>query len=271
MFIRLTFIQKERAWKAMSIVLGVLTIFVSFLTYQSSPKELSNVTVFDSFYKGVLASSYSIDDDLKEFGVDLKYMNLAGNAYYTNFGFDVSDNNKAFKKDFYDKVSHKEIITFYLKHPYKLYKAMEISSNNAFDLRPVYLGNFEKIPHVKPKQKSEFFSYYNDLRNHIFPKHFIFLIVYFGCYFIVLLYKWIKTKDLLNKVTLEFIASILALAIVQFPISIISEGENELVKHLFLFDGLFDISVLIALLWFVNIVRSRLTLRKIFSIPMNIK
>ncbi|MFD3447570.1 hypothetical protein ACFDTO_23540 [Microbacteriaceae bacterium 4G12] len=259
LFIHLAWARKDILWKIVVITGSVAVLVFSIITYQSSPAALDEVTIFDSFFAGVLKSANDVPGTLNEFGVNQKYKELVGNAYYVRQPYDITTANPQFKQDFYDKVTHGKIIKYYFKHPDHLYKVMDITAKAAFNLRPDYLGNYEKEAGKGLNAKSSFMDSWSKFKLIIFPKHFMFLVAYFALYFLFLAYKVVKAGTMKGRLYYEGMIAIGLMAVMQFAIPIVSEGENELVKHLFLFNQLFDLTVFFLLTIFLQYMFKRYT------------
>jgi hypothetical protein len=161
-------------------------------------------------------------------------------------------------KEFYNKFSFTKIILFYAKHNDRLSKLLEIASNNAFYIRPITMGNYEKSAGENYGAMTSKFSFWSSLKAKIMPHSFRFILVFYIAFYIVTLLIYFTTKVRKSRMQIEILWLVSCFGIAQFMTSIIGAGEADLAKHLFLFNVCFDImfgaTVAFVLYLFVDII-----------------
>lgn len=138
---------------------------------------------------------------------------------------------------------------FYLRHPARFLDVLEQSYQASLAMRPKYLGNYERSSGLPAKTLSHRFSLWSDIKGRWFPRSVGFLFLYWSAYGFVCFRHWQKSVDRRGKFLVEFAIFVGILALVQFPIPYLAEGRNELVKHLFSYDLLFDMTLVISAVW----------------------
>jgi hypothetical protein len=90
------------------------------------------------------------------------------------------------------------------------------------------------------------------LRAKYFPHSFALLALLYILYFAVVLWALIRARGPMGRGLPFLFASIGLMAILQFPIPILADGENELIKHLYIYDALGDLCLLISVGWLLQ-------------------
>jgi hypothetical protein len=218
----------------------------------AAPKSISQQNLYDSVYFGILMNSTSPENDLKQLGVDPKYSALKGSDAF-NSPIDIY--SKQFNKYFYSKINTYSIIKFYLLHPRHLFLEMQVIAKAAVENRPDYIGNYEKSAGLPPVSISNRYSLWNIMKKRFFPQSAWFYMAYFCLYFLVVVYEHTRSNIKQAKLLLEICGAIGIMAILQFLV-VLGDGEFGVVKHLFLFEVLFDVSLLMTITWLCNKIRS---------------
>jgi hypothetical protein len=128
---------------------------------------------------------------------------------------------------------------------------LQVAAQSAAINRPSYLGNYERSAGLPPKSLSNRWSIWSLAKKRFLPKSLWFYVGYFGLYFFMVLYAVIRSNNKQARLLLELCGALGLMAALQF-FAVLGEGENELIKHLFLFDALFDMTLLITIAWLAN-------------------
>ncbi len=241
--IRMLFIYKRKLCKIITLVGAILIIAGSLGIYSATPKEIRKQNLYDSVYYGILMNTPAPETDLRQLGVDPKYSFLRG----TNaFSSTVDIYGKQFAQDFYSRVGTADVIKFYLLHPAHLLAELQIVSKAAVENRPDYIGNYEKSAGLPPVSISNRWSFWDAVKQRYLPQTIWFYLIYFCLYLLAVVYAHIRSDMKQVKLLAEFCGAIGIMTVIAFLV-VLGDGEFGLVKHLFLFEVLFDISLLITI------------------------
>ncbi len=172
-----------------------------------------------------------------------KYSVLKG----TNaFSGTVDIYGKQFAQDFYSRVTTADVMKFYLLHPRHLMVELQVDAKAAVENRPDYLGNYEKSAGLPPVSISNRWSFWNAMKRRYLPQSLWFYLVYSCLYLLAVVYAHIRSDMKQGKLLSEVCGAIGIMVVIAFLV-VLGDGELGLVKHLFLFEVLFDISLLITI------------------------
>lgn len=240
-------------WRVLTIACFLLICLGAGLVTVTSPKDLSTPNLYDSVFAGILQhdSAQSAATDLSELGVQPKWAYLRGVAYYAPASMAVQY-TPAFESDFYGHVTRATVVRFYLAHPSRLLFELDQSSQASNDMRPWYLGNYSIDYGYPPRAQSHRFTLWSSLRAKHFPPSFALLALLYTLYFAVVLWALIRARGPVERGLPFLFATIGLLAILQFPIPVLADGESELTKHLYIYDALGDLCLLISFGWLLR-------------------
>ena len=228
---------------ACSLALAASAVYINSAT----PEWMTDVTVYQSVFYGVLRNSPSPAKDLEELGVDKKYAVLADtNAYTKNPPVDVT--TAEFKNDFYDKVSHGKILMFYLRHPVRFYQKIENAVYNSVCISPPYLGNYTEGENPERLSFTSRFSFWSQIKKASLKFSIVGTLGYLLLFFIFLIgasVRCVKYKETAPRNILGVSAAGLlwCVTVSQLIIPIIGNGDGDLAKHMFLFILCFDLMI----------------------------
>lgn len=281
--VRLAWIRRDRTWKIAAAACSVLIATAAVSAYVLTPRSFSYTNLYHSVFDGILVQSSNRAADLRELHLDPQYGVLAGTSYFDRHPINVR--GKEFMDHFFRRIGWGQVAGFYLRHPERLLAALEESHRASLAMRPRYLGNYPQSSGLPAKTLTHRFSVWSDLKSKWFPGSIWFLFGYWLLYIGISMERWWKLRrverlgagptgtplaDFAGTVSLRFgsarpglprpdLAKHLAefallaglLAMVQFPIPYLAEGRNELVKHLYTYDVLWDTTLVISATWAV--------------------
>lgn len=239
-----------------SVIASVIIFVVSAVNmYISIPEWMQEETTYQAVFFGIVKESDTIQDDLRELGVDEKYEKLANTHAYME-EYPVDKKSDAFNKDFYEKVSKTDIALFYLKHPSRLLEKTDIAIENSVYIRPPNLGNSS----VRIMEFTDKFSLWSNFRGMIKflykPWAFYLLFALFTLAVIIYAADYIKNRKSCNKSRLTAVCALLLLVIstaVNLVLPIIGNGEADIAKHLFLYINFVDLCIFVCIIKLVSI------------------
>lgn len=223
---------------------SIVVLAVSLVTFINPQFKKENL--YNAVFYGILRYSPTPQADLITLGLNPKFVALAGTSAPEESKLIFTPE---FRRDFYERIGFGKIIGFYLSHPGRLLAKLDLAAHNAYTIRPAYLGNYEKNVGVPRGTQSKTFSIWSTVKNQLFPKSIWFLAAFFGLNTIISFVLCFRSQSYDNREITDLIILLTAMALAQFATGVIGDGDYELAKHLFLFNVLFDIILIVDIYW----------------------
>lgn len=245
--------KRRVRFKMWATGLTVGLVLVSFAYYGAS-SMLAKKMVYQNMYKTVfheiLGHSDDPASDAAALGVDPAWLYLAGTI----------PGERPEPSGLHDflmtRMGYGRVLRFYLTHPGSLISLSDRCCNQGFTLRPTYLGNYERdyflssggielVPmlHLPQEYFSKKCALWSDLKALVVPKSIWTLFAFILANVLALV---VKTRrydhDHRDRMITELHAVVVIMALIQFFTSIVGEGDYDIVKHLFLFNLLCEVS-----------------------------
>ncbi len=237
---RLFWINHEKLWRATLVAFALALIAAAASLDIIAPWYTNNGKYQSTFY-GVLKDSPDPSQDLEELGLDREFAVLANTTvYHPNLPIDIK--SREFHEKFYARVNHLKIVRFYLAHPSRFLEKLRLTARWGYTLRAGY-GNYEKASGEQPRAEAHRWSAWSSFKNDSLPKSLWLLIGYFTLLFASLV-KGYGNASAAGRLAREFGLVLWLMMLLAFVTPIIGDGESDFIKHLFLFNTLFDLSLL---------------------------
>ncbi|WP_379130592.1 hypothetical protein [Paenibacillus sp. sgz500958] len=259
-FLRLSTLQGAGSWRKLALWFSGAVLAVSALLYAGAPKELKHINLYQTVFFGVLNESKDVRGDLQELGLPQRLEVLAGTNYFQS-GTAIKQDDPSLGPDFYDRVSHKDILFFYIKHPGRLLDNMKYAAGNSMSIRPYYLGNYEKLEHKAPGALTYTYSGWSEFKNKTVPHTLGFLGSFYLLYFAGALYEYFRSTSRRGKMAIELLMLLGLIGIFSFLVPIMGDGRADIGKHLFMFNVSFDMMAVVMFAWLVRKLVARGTRR----------
>lgn len=256
-FWRLSGLRKDRGWIKRCRRYAVAVLAVSMLIYVAAPKELKHINLYQTVFYGVLNESPDVRGDLRELGLPERLEVLAGTNYF-QAGTAIKQDDPTLTADFYDRISHKDILFFYLKHPARLVNNMEYAAGNSLSIRPYYLGSYEKAAGYSAGAVAYTYSGWSEFKNKHLPHTLGFLAGFYLLYYAVILLYYFREKTLRARLACELLMLVGLIGLFSFLIPILGDGRADIGKHLFLFNVSFDMMAVAMLVAVVHLAQRML-------------
>jgi hypothetical protein len=219
------------------VVCSVALCLVSLVHSWSTPRWLMKHYLYNAVFFELLKYSPTPRADLQGLGLNPDLEKYKG----TNvFGPDIPLEDPEFEAAFFNRISPARLALFYLGHPSRLAGMAQRAAQGPFSLRPSYLGNFEKSCGLAPRTQSQAFQLWSKLRESAAPRSPWFVAVFLAGTALAALAVWLKTGSRLLKAVMLLQLVLVLMALEQLLVAE-AAGQYELVKHLFLFNLLFDL------------------------------
>jgi hypothetical protein len=240
-------IKTERMRKKIAICVSVVVMIMASYNYvQLTPQWMKNDTTFQAVFFGILYNNPSPEQATQDLGLPQELSDFESmNAY--NWQSLISDKKKDinFQTLFYDRINLIGVLKYYVTHPAFFAEKLDISAEAALPLRPTYLTNI----HL-PSEKADLLfddrmNIWESIRKRFsgFASLFLSLILILSVANVIAL---LRRKASLYSILLRL--ALMGAAAGQFIVPIVSNGNADLQKHMFLFNAHLDILIIILLL-----------------------
>ncbi|MHA6482551.1 glycan biosynthesis hexose transferase WsfD [Paenibacillus sp. strain BS8-2] len=249
--LRFVGLDKERRLRGWIIGLSAFTMLASVTMYVAAPKDFKDINIYQTVFFGILNNSPDVKGDLEALGLPQHLSVLAGTNYFQS-GTVIPQNDPSLKEGFYDRMSHFDVLLFYMSHPGRLLDKMSYAAENSMSIRPYYLGNFEKTAGKERGALTFQFSSWSEFKHKIMPNELWFIVAFAAAYITIVVMEWRKAAARQGKIKAELFLLLALTGIFAFLIPILGDGLADMGKHLFLFNVCFDMMVVTAIVWVVH-------------------
>ena len=270
----------KKWWRASIYYLGIsaafLFISISALNVYKDNENISSPdTIYQSVFYGILMISDDPKADLIELGLDPALAVDAGkHAYLDKSQYYCAPRTPMAQEMIYSKISTFTILKFYLRHPDKLWRMMDVAAGAAAEALPDYILYVGQ----KTTQEHEIVSkmhLWQEVRTYVAADRFWQLIVIYLLVAVETLRRLVKkqTKGK-DKLLLCLFLVIAGIGIIEFPLSTIGNGFADNTKQLYLFRLTYDMIVVTGVYLLlckgkrvIDGLTNRLSLRKASKLP----
>ncbi|QMV42204.1 glycan biosynthesis hexose transferase WsfD [Cohnella cholangitidis] len=229
---------RKQVWTGVAVL--VLGSAVMILV---APDRLKNTNLYQSIFFGVLKDSPNVARDMEELGIPEKYAVLAGTNYFQK-DTAIPQKDPVLRQEVLEKLSHKDIAMYYLRHPSRLMQKLDRAAENAMYIRPYYLGNYDQSAGKAPKEITYSFSAWSQWKDHQMPRSAGWYIGLISAYYAALGIVWWRNRSRKLRLALETLAVVALAGVFSCIVPLIGDGEADLGKHLFMFNVCFDMMVI---------------------------
>lgn len=230
-------------------------------------KSISKDTQYNSVFYGVLNGSETPEQDLIDLGLNPDMASEAGKHSYLDASEYVKyvPRTEITEEEFYSKISNGKLAKFYLTHPKRLLEGMRYTAEKAF-ITSTSLGKGYRANSEEPITEFNRFTTWSEFRENNLPKKLWFILSVPIVIFVVSIREFIKNKD--NKEIRDKIMLLWGLMLIggiQFPMPYVGNGQADTAKQLYLFNFVFDILLIIGVLWIlfklIELIKNRVFIR----------
>jgi hypothetical protein len=224
-----------RRRKLLFILTAALSLWSLFLIHRVPPS--SHVPVlWDSLFNTILPHSPNPESDLKELGLEPELVRYSGTTAWDN-GVPLYPTTARY--------GYVDLARFYWHHPGRFLSLNALCARQAFVWREPLLGNFTRDAGRPPRSLRHSVLGWSEFEGRFLPGSLWFLGASLSLILIGCLYEMHK-QGLSSPAgrTAALVAAIVLLAALQFGICVAVEGLKDLIKHLYLFQVLYDVCFL---------------------------
>ncbi len=250
------------------LLAALVLCYFGYRFWLSSPAAVGDAVLYNSVFNGILVNSPSQQEDLKELGLNPDWVSYTGSSAFQSTSLRFKPE---FAGQFLKNVNVGSIFRFYLKHPVRLWLAMQRGIEYSFRVRPAESGNYEKSAGKQQGAKSYSWAMWSTARIAALPKSLWFLWALVALYLGVLIREWRRDPAPERRLAVEFGLMIPAMALQQLVLISITDGVGDLVKHGFFFNLMVDVMLVIVLAYACSMWMSRRLRPKPLPIPSKLE
>lgn len=232
------------------LALGLLAVSLLY-PMSGQPQAFREANLFNVVFNEILRTSPDPAADLEALGLEQDLIEYAGMHAYEP-GSPVTE--ESFHPRFFDRIGYRDIAWFYLRHPGRLIDLAGRGAESTNEMRPDYLGNFTEASGLPPGSRSQAFAVWSNRKLQLLPNSLAFLTVFLAASLAVAAaaHRLFRERRSVRLAAELHVALVIGVG-VQFMTVLVGEGEYEIVKHLFLYHALFDMSLLFLALLVGNV------------------
>jgi hypothetical protein len=239
-------VRNDKKWRISTIVCSIVTMVYALWLNIAISRPLTNMTIYNSVFYGILKDSRDPKGDLAELGLKTELSALANTTRFEKNKYYDLDSDY-FKGEFFSKVDNGKIIKYYLTHPKRLLEKMEVTANKSMQNDKIHLGNYERRSGYGFMTIVNSFNLWTKLKGKYLPKTLWFMIPYYGAFLVLSLIEYSRVAQYGKRRMIELLWCIGFIGLLQFPMPVIGNGEADTYKQLFLFNLTYDILILVSI------------------------
>jgi hypothetical protein len=232
----------QRATTRLLAVLAVLLLaLMAYDLHARLPWSQTIRNRWNDVFFTILADSPDPRADLAELGLDPA---LARYARVPAFADSIPIEAVTARYGFGD------VLRFHARHPVRFLHTAAVCAESAFVWRDPRLGNFTRDAGRPAGTWAQAFTAWSRLERLVLPRSLAFLVVFLGTVFVVGLVEAFRLRPATAGGGTALLCAALALgAGMEFGICVVGDGYYDIVKHLYLFQLLFDACLFGAVAW----------------------
>lgn len=248
--------KNKKSIKVVSIMMIITFVMGAIFFHKSIEGDFNFINRYHSLNRGILLNEEDPDKILEDMGINNQYSLLENTIYFSPVS-QIDLNDKSLKEKYYDRFTIVDIVKYYAFHPKDMIKMAEIGFGNAYYIRPMVQGNYEKSAGKLPGEKSYFFSGWSLFKADVLPHNLLASLAYIGLFFFYSVKRYIKARNYNRDDDCLFEEAYLYIFLVGFSqivISLVGAGDADLSKHELMYNMSWD---MMFLYFVVNIIKRR--------------
>lgn len=251
--LRFAGLQAQYSWRRLVLWLSGAMVVISIVMYIAAPKDFKDINLYQTVFFGILKDSPDVSGDLKALGLP-QHLSVLADTNYFQSGTAIKQDDPSLRGDFYDRVSHSDVLFFYLKHPGRLIDKMEYAANHSMSIRPYYLGTYLKESGKPAGSLAMAYSGWSQFKNQHMPNSLLFIALFYLSYYIVGFVEYLRSNQNAVRIRIQLLMAVGLVGIVGFMVPILGDGLADLGKHLFLFNVCFDMMIVASAVWLAHLI-----------------
>jgi hypothetical protein len=224
-----------------SLGMAAVVCLIATGAYLAQPDPLREINLYNQVFTDLLPHSPAPEDDLADLGLDRNLVRLAETDAYNE---EAPINDPQFREEFFGQVSSGSLLEFYATHPSRSVGMLNRAAGQTFSLRPENLGNFEEASGASPGAKSQTFALWSSVRESFPSKSLAGLVAAFSLATLAAVRVRRRCNTSQCRMLAELFLLLLVMAALDFTIVCLASGALDVVRHLFVFNLLADMLVI---------------------------
>lgn len=235
--------------RRVALWLGVALCTAGSVYYYRTPLYLKSEALYNDVFLQLLPNSRDPRAALAELGLPEGWIKYSGtHAYVPN----VPLKDPGFREEFLRRVGFRRILGFYLRRPERLMKLFRSAAENAFRLRPIYLGNFSASAGGKPRELSRAFGAWSAAKERLDPSGPWLLPVFWLASLAGAIRIWSVSASPRRRCLTAAAAVLVTLSIVEFLTCSLGDALADVARHLHCFNAMADLLAIGATIWLIS-------------------
>lgn len=232
-------IRTDKPWRRTILIGSVVLLLATVVMYAAAPQRLKHINLYQTVFYGILKDSPDPEAALKELGLPNEFKVLAGTNYFQT-DTAIKQNDPRLVEHLYSKLSHKDVLLYYMKHPMRFVQKLERGAQNGMSIRPYYLGSYDKDEGKPYGTIAYTFSGWSEFKHDRVPNKLWFVGLVYFLYYAGIVYEYTRRPAARQRARIDLFAGIGLIGLFGFAVPLLGDGEADLGKHLFLFNVSFD-------------------------------
>ena len=236
--------SSSRRAKAAGAVAGAFLCAAACLYFASTPRELSGAGRYFALFDELLPASADPARDLRDLGLPEAWARYAKTTPYEPAS---GMRDRAFRKSFDATFGAGKLAGFYAARPARLARLLLRGCRLALVTRPHSLGNFVEAPGIPPRAMSRACAAWSDAKAKLRPLGAWLVPLILAANIVGGLTGFVRGSSPSRRRGSLAVALLAAMAAGEFTVVMVAQGRVDMDRHLYLFQAMLDLSVVIAL------------------------
>jgi len=247
-------ILRPRRATIIGVVAAALIIATAGVCYWKASRLVREPVLYNAFFQELLGNSPDPAADLSSLGLNPALARYAGTYAFVT---DSPIHDPTFHAEFFDRMSARGVLFFYLAHPSRFWGLVKRRSASAFTIVTHY-GNFEKRAGFPAGTRSAAFKVWSDFKRRAFPGSiWMVLLFFFGSLAIAAFLYLRKAIVPYERLGLLAFGALNVMALGAFLICAVGDGTLDTVRQLYAFNAMTDLCLVAETVGLVELVRRR--------------
>ncbi len=241
---RLVRYEGEQSFRRRQVVaVALLLCAVSFAYSLSTPRLLKRIFLFGTVFRQMLPNSPDPRGDLAQLGLPPDFARYIG---VSGFSPEAPVEDENFQRTF-GKIRYRTLAGFFLARPARLRSALARGAAQAFEMRPVGVGNFAEMSGKPAGARSRSFSAWSRAKARLASGRLGFVIAYLLGSLAAAIHLRLAGRTRAMRAAAEIWIALVLLAAFQFGVSSVMTGADSR-RSFFLFNAVFDVTLVALIL-----------------------
>jgi len=239
--------------KNLGLVCALGLLGFAFWYYRQTPEfAIRKAALYNTVFYELLPNSPDPRADLAALGLDPDLVRYNNTYAFTP---EAAIYLPWFEGAFYDKISLRHVLQFYLTHPSRCWRLLQKGAETAFTLRVDYLGYVEKWEGSEWKERADHFGRWSAFKKRLLPGSPWTLLVFFGGNLSAAVFLSLrKGVSLKWRLGCASFGALNLTALTAFFTCTFGDSLFDLPRHLFTFNAMTDLCLIVVLVWLTEAV-----------------